>query len=129
MPDPLGDPNVQRLLQLPVHAVVGLNRPDAPPQLTVVWFLWDGESFRFSTTRDRAKYANLKRDESLSLLVDDFDNKFYVVAYGRAKIIEDGHDELAKPLLDKYQPDRAPTPHDPARVIVKLFPDKMLVGR
>ena len=124
------DEDVTELLAGARHAVVGVNRATGPPQLTVVWFLWDGETFRFSTTRSRAKYLNLKRDPSISLLVDDFDKKFYVVAYGRARLIEDGHDALALPLLEKYLPERADDPQwTPDRVIVELRPDRLLTGR
>jgi PPOX class probable F420-dependent enzyme len=124
------DQEVQELLAGAHHAVVGVNRATGPPQLSVVWFLWDGETFRFSTTRSRAKYLNLKRDPSISLLIDDFENKFYVVAYGRARLIEEGHEELARPLLEKYQPGRADDPGWTAdRVIVELRPDRLITGR
>lgn len=123
------DDAVERLLAGPHHAVVGVNRATGPPQLTVVWFLWDGETFRFSTTRSRAKYLNLRRDPSISILVDDAEHKFYVVAYGRARLVEDGHDELARPLLEKYLPERAEDPQwTPDRVIVELRPDRLLTG-
>jgi PPOX class probable F420-dependent enzyme len=128
MPESTQD--IQELLASARHAVVGINRPQGPPQLTVVWFLWDGEAFRFSTTRSRAKYLNLKRDPAISLLIDDFDKKFYVVAYGRARLIEQNHDALAQPLLDKYLPARAGNPPWTAdRVIVELRPDRLLTGR
>jgi PPOX class probable F420-dependent enzyme len=122
--------DVRALLAGPHHAVVGINRVEGAPQLTVVWFLWDGETFRFSTTRSRAKYLNLRRDPSISLLIDDDVNNFYVVAYGQARLIEDGHDELARPLLEKYLPEGAEIPQStPDRVIVELRPDRLLTGR
>jgi PPOX class probable F420-dependent enzyme len=127
---PESDEDVQELLAGRRHAVVGVNRAEGPPQLTVVWFLWDGETFRFSTTRSRAKYLNLKRDPSISLLIENVEKKFYLVAYGRARLIEDGHDELARPLLEKYQPERAADPGWTSdRVIVELRPDRLLTGR
>lgn len=122
--------DVEELLAEARHAVVGVNRATGPPQLSVVWFLWDGTTFRFSTTRSRAKYLNLRRDPSISLLVDDFERKFHVVAYGRARLIEEGHDALARPLLEKYQPERVADPQwSPDRVIVELHPDRLLTGR
>lgn len=126
----MSDRKIEELLASARHAVVGVNRAAGAPQLTVVWFHWDGESFRFSTTRTRAKYLNLQRDPSISLLVDDVDNKFYVVAYGRARLIEDGYEELARPLLEKYLPERVDRPQwTPDRVIVDLRPDRLLTGR
>jgi PPOX class probable F420-dependent enzyme len=128
MPESTDD--VNELLAGMHHAVVGVNRTTGPPQLTVVWFLWNGETFRFSTLRSRAKYLNVKRDPSISLLIDDFDKKFYVVAYGRARLIEDDHDTLAQPLLEKYLPDRVTDPQwAPGRVIVELRPDRLITGR
>jgi PPOX class probable F420-dependent enzyme len=122
--------DVKQLLAGTNHAVVGVNRATGPPQLTVVWFLWDGETFRFSTTRSRAKYLNLKRDPSISVLIDDFEKKFYVVAYGRARLIEEGHDALARPLFEKYLPERTMDPQwTPDRVIVDLRPDRLITGR
>ncbi|MEV6850286.1 PPOX class F420-dependent oxidoreductase [Actinoplanes sp. NPDC051411] len=122
--------DVRELLAGARHAVVGVNRAGGPPQLSVVWFIWDGQSFRFSTTRSRAKYLNLKRDPAISLLIDDFEKKFYVVAYGRAQLIEDNHDTLAQPLIEKYMPERSTDPQwTPDRVIVELRPDRLLTGR
>jgi hypothetical protein len=65
--------------------------------------LWDEQTFRFSTTRSRAKFLNLRRDPA-SLLIDDYENEFHVVAYGAAELIEDGHAELAQPLIEKDLP-------------------------
>ncbi|HYN94966.1 MAG TPA: PPOX class F420-dependent oxidoreductase [Pilimelia sp.] len=123
--------DVERLLSSAAHAVVGVNRADQPPQLSVVWFLWDGETFRFSTTRSRAKFRNLRRDPSISVLIDDFDRKFHVVAYGEAELIEGGHAELAQPLIEKYlPPGQTHNPQwTPDRVIVRFRPDRILTGR
>ncbi len=81
-------------------AIVGVNRVNGGPQLTPVRYFWDGETFIFSTTTDRAKYANLKRNPSLTLLVDD--PLGYVAAYGEAEIIEAGFAELVRPIMEKY---------------------------
>jgi PPOX class probable F420-dependent enzyme len=122
--------DVETLLAQPLHAVIGLNRPDRPPQLTVVWFEWDGTTFRFSTTRNRAKYANLRRDPRLSLLVDDPVSNTYVVAYGRARVEPDGHAALARRLFARYLPGQDPGTgaDDPDRVVIALTPDRILTG-
>jgi hypothetical protein len=61
----------------------------------------------------------------MSLLIDDFDNKFYVVAYGQAVIIEEG--TTSSP--GRCSTITSPTaPADPARVIVKQYPDRLLTG-
>jgi PPOX class probable F420-dependent enzyme len=116
------------------HAIVGTNRADAGPQLTTVWYYWDGTSFYFSTTKDRAKYPNLKRDPRVSLIVDDFASRKYVTAYGRAEIIERGYADLLRPLLAKYLPagnvDQALAAivADPSRVLVVVRPEKIITN-
>jgi hypothetical protein len=52
---------IDALLSNPTMRSLAQTGPEGPPQLTVVWYLWDGESFRFSTTRNRAKFHNIKR--------------------------------------------------------------------
>jgi PPOX class probable F420-dependent enzyme len=122
---------VTDVLAKPLFAVVGLNRPDAAPQLTVVWYEWDGSTFRFSTTRSRAKFANIRRDPAISLLVNDPDSTSYVVAYGRAEVEESGHAELSRRLFARYLPGTDPgdRPTDPDRVVIAVTPERILAGR
>ena len=122
---------IEAFLAKPNHAVVGVNRANGTPQLTVTWYIWDGKTFFFSTTKNRAKYFNLKRDPSISLLVNNFAENWYVVVYGHAEIIEQNHDELVLPLLEKYMTAEEHaqwTGGDPDRVIVVLHPEKILSG-
>lgn len=50
---------VNVLLARPLDAIVAVTRREGGPQVTPVWFRWDGEAFYFSTTRHRSKYANI----------------------------------------------------------------------
>ena len=125
---------MQTLLSKSNNAIVGVNRTVGGPQLTPVWYAWDGTSFLFSTTKDRAKYLNLKRDPSISLIVDDLEIHKYVVAYGRAEIIEQNVGELTRPIIKKYVPadqvDRSVKMigNDPSRVLVVVHPEKVLTN-
>ncbi|MEP7286049.1 MAG: TIGR03618 family F420-dependent PPOX class oxidoreductase [Chloroflexota bacterium] len=122
--------DIDTLLSKPNHAIVGINRAVGAPQLTVVWYLWDGKSFSFSTTKDRAKYLNLKRDPSISLLVDNLEEGWYVVAYGQAEINEQDAD-FSRRLFRKYLPEDPRAQHgdnDPNRVMVVVFPEKIITG-
>jgi PPOX class probable F420-dependent enzyme len=116
------------------NAIVGVNRAHGAPQLTTVWYAWDGESFIFTTTKDRAKYLNIRRDPSISLIVDDLALHKYVVAYGRAEIIEENVGELARPIIKRYVPeDRVEqmvqgVANDPSRVLVVLRPEKLVTN-
>jgi len=125
---------LQALLSKTNNAIIGVNRTQGGPQLTPVWFAWDGTSFFFTTTKDRVKYINLQRDPSISLIGDDVETHKYVVAYGRAEIIEQDVAELARPIIEKYtSPERAEqmvqmVRNDPKRVLVVLRPEKMLTS-
>jgi PPOX class probable F420-dependent enzyme len=71
-------------------AVVTLKR-DGRPQLSNVSFDFDPEAgaggvIRFSTTADRAKVANLRRDPRVSLYVTRPDFGAYAVVEGRAEL-------------------------------------------
>src|SRR5258708_32184762 len=116
------------------HAFVGFNRGAGGPQLTPVWYAWDGTSFCCSTTKDRVKYLNLKRDPSITLIVDDFETHKYVVAYGRAEIIEQNIGELTRPIVRKYVPaDRLEQPikalnNDSSRLLVVMHPEKIVTN-
>ncbi len=125
---------IQIFLSKSNNAIVGVNRSSGAPQLTPVWYAWDGTNFFFSTTTDRAKYLNLKRDPSISLVVDDIESHKYVVAYGRAEIIERDFAELVRPVIARYAPaDRVEqmvqaVSNDPKRVLVVLHPEKVLTN-
>jgi PPOX class probable F420-dependent enzyme len=122
-------PEIDALLGKPLHAVVGLNRPGRSPQLSVVWFEWDGTAFRFSTLRTRAKYRLFANDPALSILVDDPETNTYVAAYGVAHE-EEGHADLSRRLFTRYLPGSDPgdRPVDPDRVVLALTPDRITSG-
>jgi len=125
------DEKFQELLSQPNNAIIAVNRPDGGPQLTPVWYLWDGEAFYFSTTRDRSKYPNIKRNPSISLIIDDLAMHMYVAAYGQAEILEKPPVDIVRKLLSKYVPaERVEQATigatDPTRVLVKLRPDKIV---
>ena len=68
------------------NATMATIRADGTPQLTPVWFLWDGEQFILTSTTERAKYRNLARDARMSLCIEEL--TVYVTAEGKAEIRE-----------------------------------------
>jgi PPOX class probable F420-dependent enzyme len=114
----------EALLAKPLNAIVAVPRRSGGPQLTPVWFHWDGHAFYFSTTRSRTKYANIKRHPEISLIVDDLAAHLYVAAYGHAEIIEDDRVQviaLTQPIMEKYAPGRA------EQMLADLAPDRVIV--
>ncbi len=124
---------MQDLLAQRNNAIVAVNRRSGGPQVTPVWYVWDGEAFYFSTTKDRAKYALIKRDPGISLLVDG--GARYIAAYGQAEIIDaiaGDFADLAMQMAAKYVPPEQveqlmKVAQEPDRVVIKLRPEKVVV--
>lgn len=96
---------LQTFLAKPHDAIVATNRPGKGPQLSAVWFLWDGESLFFTTKKATAKYSNIVRDPNISVMIHDTATHTWVTAYGRAEIVEmERYPELWNTLLEKYVP-------------------------
>ena len=125
---------LQGLLKQRNNAIIAVNRRSGGPQVTPVWYLWDGDAFYVSITTDRAKYANIKRDPSISLIVDDGSN--YVAAYGEAEFIDLNHPSvpaLAEQIVTKYVAEEQreqflKVVKEQNRVIIKLRPEKIVTS-
>ncbi len=83
-------------------------RKDGWPQLSNVNYGWDAETqtIRVSTTDDRAKTSNLRRDPRASFHVTSDDFWSYVVVDGHAELSEvarDPHDAAVAELIDLYR--------------------------
>lgn len=61
----------RRLLEARRVAVLGTTNPSGSPNLTVMWYLLDGDDILFNTRAGRQKERNLTRDPRVSLLVYD----------------------------------------------------------
>lgn len=65
-------------------------RADGRPHLAPVWFDLDGETLVFTTWHETIKAINLRRDNRLSLCVDDETPPFsYVIIEGTAEMSAD----------------------------------------
>jgi PPOX class probable F420-dependent enzyme len=89
------------LLDAPVATLATLD-PDGRPQLTEVWFLYDGE-FRISLNTSRRKVHNLRRDPRCTLFVLDLANPYrYLEVRGDADLTPDDDYEFADRVGAKY---------------------------
>jgi PPOX class probable F420-dependent enzyme len=103
--------------------------PDGSPQVTPVWFDFDGTHFRINSAKGRVKDKNMRRNKKVALSVQDPEKPYrYLAIQGEVEeIIEDGADmhidSLAKKYLgkDKY-PFRGP---GEVRVMYKIRPLKV----
>jgi PPOX class probable F420-dependent enzyme len=80
---------IEVFLKAPRHAIVGTNRIDGPPQLSPIWYIFQGGHFYISIGAGTAKHRNLKRDPRVSLCVDGgHPDARAVMIYGTAELIE-----------------------------------------
>ncbi len=114
------------LLDSTALAHVATIGPKGEPQVTPVWFGWDGTHLRFSQTTNRQKYRNLMRNPDIALSIVDPTNPYrYLEVRGRVVSIDDDPnnafiDSMAKKYMgvDKYP---WPQPGD-QRVVIVIEP-------
>jgi len=101
--------------------------PDGSPQVTPMWFEYDGEFIIMNSVRGKVKDRNMRRDSRVAVLIANPDNPYrYVQIRGRVVEISEegadtGIDRLAKKYLglDEY-PDRK---QNEVRVMYKIAPE------
>ena len=101
--------------------------PSGEPQCNPVWFDWDGEHVKFSQTKTRQKYRNVKRDPRIALSIVDPDDPYrYLEIRGVVERIEEDP-ELAfiNSMAKKYRGEDEYKNHRPGdeRVVVFVRPE------
>jgi PPOX class probable F420-dependent enzyme len=78
--------------------------PDGSPQVTPVWFDYDGRRVRINTAKGRVKDKNMRRARQVALAIQDPDNPYrYVGMRGRVEeVTEEGADAHIDALARKY---------------------------
>ena len=120
---------IKDILNKPGYAHLATLMKDGSPQVTPVWYDFDGTHIRINTAKGRLKDKNMRRDKQVALSIQDPDNPYrYLAIRGDVdEITENGADahidSLAKKYLgkDRY-PFRAP---GEVRVIYKIRPEKV----
>ena len=119
--------NALDIVNKPALAHLATLMPNEVPQVTPVWFDYDGKNILINSAKGRVKDRNMRRDPRVSLDIIDPDNPYRHLSV-RGKVTEitekgaDQHiDQLAKKYtgLDRYQ-HRQP---GEVRVIYKIQPE------
>jgi PPOX class probable F420-dependent enzyme len=113
----------ERLLTEPFYGSLGTIRPDNTVQVSPMWFLYDGETIRFTHTTKRAKYRNLQANPSMSLAVFDPENEYkYLEVRGRLQeVIPDPEGAFYVVLGKRYgNHDQQPPADSPDRIILVM---------
>jgi PPOX class probable F420-dependent enzyme len=117
----------QDLLNKKAFAQLATIMPDGTPQVSPVWFDYDGKNILINSAKGRVKDKNMRRDPRVGLDIQDPDNPYrHVSIRGRVvQITEDGADAHIDKLTKKYinqerYPYRGP---GEVRVIYKIQPE------
>ena len=102
--------------------------PDGSPQVSPVWFEYDGKHILINSAKGRVKDNNMRRDARVGMDIVDPDNPYrHISIRGRVgEITERGADEHIDKLTKKYigqdkYPYRGP---GEVRVIYKIKPER-----
>jgi PPOX class probable F420-dependent enzyme len=99
--------------------------PDGSPQLTALWFSWDGKFILINSARGRTKDRNMRERRSVAILIADPKSTLrYIQIRGKVvEITEDGALDHINSLSLKY--DSVPWKKVPGqtRVTYKILPD------
>jgi len=79
--------SMRAYLAEPRFAVLATINPDGMPHQTVVWYDVRQEEIVFNTARGRVKDRNMRRDERVSLCIED--GYRYLTLQGRVRIVDD----------------------------------------
>lgn len=131
MPDAIAIPDQYKdlLTVKKAFASLGTLMPDGQPQVTPVWFDYDGKNFIVNSARGRQKDLNIRRDPRVTLAIIDPENPYrYVEVRGRVTDItqkgaREHIDKMAKKYLGK---DTYPwSKPDEVRVLYMVKPEKV----
>jgi PPOX class probable F420-dependent enzyme len=117
------------LLKKKAFANLSTLMKDGSPQVTPVWFDYDGSHIRVNSALGRVKDKNIRRDPRVSMAIQDPDNPYrYLEIRGKVvDITQQGADDHIDSLTQKYlgqakYPYRQP---GEVRVLYKIEPQKL----
>ena len=109
-------------------AYLALVKSDGTPQVTPIWFDYDGSHFIFNTARGRVKDRILHKHPVVAFAISDPANPYrYIQVRGRVvEETETGGTDSICDLNEKYHGHRNyPLPPGQVRVIYKVLPDRV----
>lgn len=114
-------------------AVVGVERREAAPQLSPVYYVMDGDDLLISTTATRAKAKVVRRTSRVSVCVLGERRPFpYLTLYGRGRIEVEGAVEVMvavtekmtrRPLAESARPALKERARREQRVVLRVTPE------
>jgi PPOX class probable F420-dependent enzyme len=110
---------------------LGLALADGSPQVTPIWFDWDGTHVIINTARGRVKDKALKRRAKVALAIPDPDDLYKYIQIKGSVVdeTEEGGYEMICRLNDKYHGNtNYPKVPGQVRVTYKILPEKVFTN-
>lgn len=98
------DVELRDFLAQPLIADIVTLKKDGSPQITPVWYDFDGTYLYVSTTTDRAKARNIKRDNRIAISVRNEGAHKVVLFTGTASILDDRDHVVVRRIAARYTP-------------------------
>ncbi|MEZ4729745.1 MAG: PPOX class F420-dependent oxidoreductase [Caldilineaceae bacterium] len=127
---------IAAFLAPPRHAIVATNRADGPPQLTPVWYIYEGGQMYISAGAGAVKVQNLRRDPRVTICVDGgHPDARYVILQGTITILEPSdplQEQMRWRIIRHYYEDEDEarryyeSMRDSPSVLLVLAPDKLI---
>jgi PPOX class probable F420-dependent enzyme len=120
--------NLRGLLGRPIVCSLATVMPDGQPQLTPVWFDYDGQHVRINTAKGRQKYRNMTRDARVSILVvDPTDTGHWIEVRGHIVDSIEGQpaDDHINALSWRYDGQAFSKPQGQIRIMYRIAIDRI----
>ena len=126
----MNDVELREFLSQPLVADVVTLKKDGSPQITPVWYYFDGTYLYVSTTTDRAKGRNIKRDNRIAVSIRNENAHKVALFTGTADILDDKDHVLVRRIAARYTPpdkvDEFLSGLEANRIILRMKPTKTI---
>ncbi len=121
----------EKIVQEEQIAVMATVRRDGSAQLAPINYAYVDGRFLISTTKDRARYHNIRRNSSVTLCIVQTAGRPYVTVSGRAEIeekdIADGTAQIFRRMSDRPLPENfAVVLQKQRRVLITVTPERFI---
>ncbi len=115
--------------------VLSTGRTDGSPQISTIFYDYDGTDIVISVTSDRAKWVNTQRQPKVAMLV--LDGRKQLILYGTTEGLDSDPDRVAMTRRLRAGMGREPEADDAAlaveldeakRVVLRITADKVLMN-
>jgi PPOX class probable F420-dependent enzyme len=126
----MSDLELREFLSQPLIADIVPLKKDGSPQITPVDYYFDGTYLYFSTTTDRAKGRNIKRDNRIAVSIRNENARKVVLFAGTVDILDDRDQVLVRRIVARYTPpdkvDGLLSGLEANRIILRMKPIKTI---